>query len=535
MTTARRAACLALLNSLPFDWQARRFVETNLNFFILEGLAFPTLDDATFDAIADSRRPPVLPRRALRRLRRGDRRRGRPARRRASATSCVPRSTRASRAPGAWTRDDLEDDLRRLHPRRRPAEPTASASATASPSSRRSPWTPPARPRQPRATIDATPTRSRTSSPTSTTRAPLSHRHRLRQSRRAAPPRASVADGRPTRAAARCAARRRGSAPSRRSALVRAAAASVLARGARPRAVPALAGQRSASGRRASGSTGPRSRCGATSSSSCTARPTCSATSRRPACCARHLGEPHRRRTDRNLELGVVDYNPGASGRRSVVRRALGARRRSTTSCATAVPRLGLRRPAHRLPARAARAARRRAATSPIAPPSPTGSSSRRSSATATSARGASSPATAASSTPTASAPARPRSASRSSRSALEQDGVYALVVCPGAADEELGRSGSTRRSCRPRSSRFNELAAATSSSCPRRANRRRILHNDKDAYRLVVVDEAHALRNEDTTWYRGDGAAARRRAQERRCSSRPRRSTTGSGTSTTS
>ena len=28
----------ALMNSLPFDWQARRFVETHLNFFILEGL-----------------------------------------------------------------------------------------------------------------------------------------------------------------------------------------------------------------------------------------------------------------------------------------------------------------------------------------------------------------------------------------------------------------------------------------------------------------------------------------------------------------
>ena len=47
-----RAAALALLNSLPFDWQARRFVETNLNFFILEGLRVPTLDDATYEAIA---------------------------------------------------------------------------------------------------------------------------------------------------------------------------------------------------------------------------------------------------------------------------------------------------------------------------------------------------------------------------------------------------------------------------------------------------------------------------------------------------
>jgi hypothetical protein len=42
-----RLACLGVLNSLPFDWQARRFVEVNLNFFILEGLVVPELDDAS--------------------------------------------------------------------------------------------------------------------------------------------------------------------------------------------------------------------------------------------------------------------------------------------------------------------------------------------------------------------------------------------------------------------------------------------------------------------------------------------------------
>ena len=36
-TRAPEAACLALMNSLSFDWQARRFVETHLNFFVLEG------------------------------------------------------------------------------------------------------------------------------------------------------------------------------------------------------------------------------------------------------------------------------------------------------------------------------------------------------------------------------------------------------------------------------------------------------------------------------------------------------------------
>jgi hypothetical protein len=48
------AACLAILNSLPFDWQSRRFVEINLNFFILEGLRVPDLDDSTFESLAIS-------------------------------------------------------------------------------------------------------------------------------------------------------------------------------------------------------------------------------------------------------------------------------------------------------------------------------------------------------------------------------------------------------------------------------------------------------------------------------------------------
>jgi hypothetical protein len=42
------------MNSLPFDWQARRFVEINLNYFILEGLVLPNLSDEDFEVIAES-------------------------------------------------------------------------------------------------------------------------------------------------------------------------------------------------------------------------------------------------------------------------------------------------------------------------------------------------------------------------------------------------------------------------------------------------------------------------------------------------
>lgn len=47
-----QAACLGIMNSLPFDWQARRFIEINVNFFLLEGLYLPDLEDADFNAIS---------------------------------------------------------------------------------------------------------------------------------------------------------------------------------------------------------------------------------------------------------------------------------------------------------------------------------------------------------------------------------------------------------------------------------------------------------------------------------------------------
>lgn len=49
-----RGACLGVLNSLPFDWQARRYAEVHMNFFILEGLVVPDLDDADYAAVAEA-------------------------------------------------------------------------------------------------------------------------------------------------------------------------------------------------------------------------------------------------------------------------------------------------------------------------------------------------------------------------------------------------------------------------------------------------------------------------------------------------
>ena len=47
-----QVACLGVMNSLPFDWQARRFVEASLSFFILESMMVPDLDDDAFASVA---------------------------------------------------------------------------------------------------------------------------------------------------------------------------------------------------------------------------------------------------------------------------------------------------------------------------------------------------------------------------------------------------------------------------------------------------------------------------------------------------
>ena len=49
-----QASCLGIMNSLPFDWQARRFIEINVNFFLLEGLHLPSLDATDVDAISQA-------------------------------------------------------------------------------------------------------------------------------------------------------------------------------------------------------------------------------------------------------------------------------------------------------------------------------------------------------------------------------------------------------------------------------------------------------------------------------------------------
>lgn len=49
--TLNQAGILAVFNSSPFDWLARRYVETNLTYFILNSLTFPQPDDTPWEQI----------------------------------------------------------------------------------------------------------------------------------------------------------------------------------------------------------------------------------------------------------------------------------------------------------------------------------------------------------------------------------------------------------------------------------------------------------------------------------------------------
>jgi superfamily II DNA or RNA helicase len=81
------------------------------------------------------------------------------------------------------------------------------------------------------------------------------------------------------------------------------------------------------------------------------------------------------------------------------------------------------------------------------------------------------------------------------------EDGAYALVVAPAQlAVRWEARIHQARLPAQVVS--FNALASDEQLASGPGVRRRR-LHNLKDAYRLVIVDEAHALRTADTTWYR--------------------------------
>ena len=81
------------------------------------------------------------------------------------------------------------------------------------------------------------------------------------------------------------------------------------------------------------------------------------------------------------------------------------------------------------------------------------------------------------------------------------QRGYHALVVAPAQLSENW-RSRINQARLPAQVISFQQLAT-DEQLAPNAANPHRHLHNARDSYRLVVIDEGHAFRNPDTTWYR--------------------------------
>ncbi|HEY8767920.1 MAG TPA: helicase-related protein [Dehalococcoidia bacterium] len=79
--------------------------------------------------------------------------------------------------------------------------------------------------------------------------------------------------------------------------------------------------------------------------------------------------------------------------------------------------------------------------------------------------------------------------------------GLHVLVVCPAQLRENwTARLDRARLPAQVIS--YQELST-DEQLAPESPYRRRVLHSAKDSYRLVIVDEGHALRTAGTTWYR--------------------------------
>src|SRR6266516_2688773 len=96
-----------------------------------------------------------------------------------------------------------------------------------------------------------------------------------------------------------------------------------------------------------------------------------------------------------------------------------------------------------------------------------------------------------------ASGPARPRSGWRSSRSTPYGAATMRWSWHPRNWQERIDQARL------PAQVVSYQQLASDEQLAPSAPYPRRHLHNARDSYRLIVVDEGHALRNPDTTWHR--------------------------------
>jgi len=82
------------------------------------------------------------------------------------------------------------------------------------------------------------------------------------------------------------------------------------------------------------------------------------------------------------------------------------------------------------------------------------------------------------------------------------EQGLYTLVVAPAQLRETTWKKALDAANLPGQVVSYEELASDVQIAPKSVNNPRRVLHLKKDTYRLVVVDEAHAFRNDDNTWY---------------------------------
>lgn len=81
------------------------------------------------------------------------------------------------------------------------------------------------------------------------------------------------------------------------------------------------------------------------------------------------------------------------------------------------------------------------------------------------------------------------------------EKGVHTLIISPAQLRDRLWKTRLDQANLPGQVVSYQELAVDRQ-LMPQRNDKRRVLHVDKDTYRLIVIDEAHAFRNSDTTWY---------------------------------
>lgn len=82
-----------------------------------------------------------------------------------------------------------------------------------------------------------------------------------------------------------------------------------------------------------------------------------------------------------------------------------------------------------------------------------------------------------------------------------KEKGLHTLIISPAQLRDRLWERRLDEANLPGQVVSYQELASDRQLA-PSRVGSRRVLNVDKDAYRLIVVDEAHAFRNDDTTWY---------------------------------